>query len=102
MGGNRNLPDFYFERKLWLKGCEFVAGLDEVGRGCFVGPVVCGCVVFKKGSKSSICRKSRSGILESKLIFPYSTCTTYSTSIPINDSKKLTPRQREIASRWIK
>jgi len=38
-------PNFSFEKKLW-KRFGYVAGVDEVGRGSFAGPVVAGCVVF--------------------------------------------------------
>lgn len=34
------------EKSLWINGFELVCGLDEVGRGCFAGPVVVGAVVF--------------------------------------------------------
>ncbi|MEK7112115.1 MAG: ribonuclease HII [Patescibacteria group bacterium] len=70
-------PNFFFERKLWKKGFKHIAGVDEVGRGCFAGPVVAGCVIFENG-----------------LQIP--------ENIKINDSKKLTPRQRERANHWIK
>ena len=74
-------PDFSFERKYWKKGFRVVAGADEVGRGCFAGPVVAGCVAFTLNS--------RFDELASKKIF-------------INDSKKVTPKRREVASFWIK
>lgn len=34
------------EKSLWEKGYKIVCGIDEVGRGCFAGPVVVGAVVF--------------------------------------------------------
>lgn len=34
------------ERKLWQGGYKYICGVDEVGRGCFAGPVVAGAVVF--------------------------------------------------------
>ena len=75
---NKNiLPDFKFERSLWKVGYKVVAGVDEVGRGCFAGSVVTGCVAFEKD-------------------------TNIPDPITINDSKKLRPRQREIAAVWIK
>ena len=48
---------------------EFVAGLDEVGRGCGAGPVVTAAVIMPKGFKSPL----------------------------IRDSKKLSPKQRDEA-----
>jgi ribonuclease HII len=69
-------PNFRFEKKYWGRH-KSIAGVDEVGRGCFAGPVVAGCVVFKPNLRIS-------------------------QAVKINDSKKLTPRQREIADSWIR
>ena len=70
-------PDFSYEKKLWKKSFRHVAGCDEVGRGCFAGPVVAGCVIFSKSVKKGL-------------------------AVKINDSKKMTANQREKASYWIK
>lgn len=75
-------PNFFFEKKLRKKGFKYIAGVDEVGRGCLAGPVVTGAVVFAPE------------ITNSKLHLP--------NNIKIDDSKKLTSGQREIASKWIK
>lgn len=58
---------FRFERECWADGFEFVAGVDEVGRGPLAGPVVAAAVVFPRGAE-----------------FP---C--------VNDSKQLTGAERE-------
>lgn len=39
-------PTLERERALWAKGYEYVAGVDEVGRGPLAGPVVTAAVVF--------------------------------------------------------
>jgi len=70
-------PDYFFEDNLRKLGYKYIAGADEVGRGCFAGPVVAGCVVFKKA-----CSPPK--------------------NIKIDDSKRLTPKQREMAEVWIK
>lgn len=70
------LPNFSFEKKLWKKSFKYVAGLDEVGRGPFAGPIIAGCVVFKPETKIP-------------------------KNISINDSKKLTSKKRIIARKWI-
>jgi ribonuclease HII len=69
-------PNFRFEKKLWEK-YQYVAGVDEVGRGSFAGPVVAGCVVFSK-----------------KTIIP--------SEITIDDSKKVSPQKRVKSTHWIK
>lgn len=71
------LPDFSFEKNLYKKGYKYIAGVDEVGRGSFSGPVVAGCVVFPSvGWKTP--------------------------RIKINDSKMLSPKQRDLADKWIR
>ncbi len=40
---------YQYENELYNKGIEYVAGVDEVGRGPLVGPVVAACVVLPKG-----------------------------------------------------
>ncbi len=70
------LPDFSFEKKLWVDGVGLVYGADEVGRGCFAGPVVAACVSFSPDIKIP-------------------------ESILINDSKKLSAKKREEANGWI-
>lgn len=77
------LPDFKFEDKLWENGFPFVAGIDEVGRGCFAGPVVAGCVVFAEKTKLSLMQDTLAKAV-------------------IDDSKKLSAKQREVSAIWIK
>ena len=72
-------PNFKEEIKIWKKGCEFVIGVDEVGKGSFAGPVVAGAVIFRRGSNF------KDGVLSE-----------------INDSKLLNPKKRETLSKEIK
>jgi len=64
-----------FERKLWQKGLNHVAGVDEAGRGPLAGPVVAAAVVLPN-------RWAESGSFDERLR-------------DLNDSKLLTARQRE-------
>ena len=65
---NRVSPSFNLEREHWRSGCRYVAGLDEAGRGCLAGPVVAAAVILPPDA-----------------------------NIPgLNDSKKLSPRQRDV------
>ncbi len=42
-----NTVDLYqFENELWSEGVHYVAGVDEVGRGPLIGPVVTACVIL--------------------------------------------------------
>ena len=45
------IDNLIYEKELYSKGIEFVAGVDEVGRGPLVGPVVAACVVLPKNYK---------------------------------------------------
>lgn len=40
-----------FEEELWADGVEFIAGIDEVGRGPIAGPVVAAAVILPKHCK---------------------------------------------------
>jgi ribonuclease HII len=63
-----------FEKQLWLDGKSLVGGVDEVGIGPMAGPVVAAAVVFGPG-----------------------------TMLPeVDDSKQLTPSEREILDREIR
>lgn len=44
----RTKPTFEYESALWAKGMQHIAGIDEVGRGCFAGPVVTAAVILSK------------------------------------------------------
>jgi ribonuclease HII len=56
-----------FERPLWVRGLTRIAGVDEAGRGPLAGPVVAAAVIFRRGTRIR----------------------------GVNDSKQLTPEQRE-------
>ncbi len=64
-------PDFSFEAVLWEQGIQYIAGLDEVGRGALAGPVAAAAVVLPAGA------------------------STTAALIGIKDSKQLTAEQRE-------
>ncbi|MFV9509885.1 ribonuclease HII [Tepidibacillus sp. LV47] len=55
------------ERELWQRGIRYIAGIDEVGRGCLFGDVVAASVILPVDLEIE----------------------------GINDSKKLTPKKRE-------
>lgn len=72
------LPNLEFEKKLWQKGNRYVCAVDEVGRGSFAGPVVAGAVILQN------------------------TSVKLPGQPKIDDSKKMTARQREAADKWIR
>ena len=39
-----------FEEKLYQEGIEYIAGIDEAGRGPLAGPVVIGCTIMSRDS----------------------------------------------------
>lgn len=63
-----------FENQLWDKGCKYIAGIDEVGRGPLAGPVVCAAVILPKDFYL----------------------------LGLNDSKKLSKSKREAFYQYIK
>lgn len=75
-------PNFSFENKIWSKGFKNIAGVDEVGRGSFAGPVVAAAVVFNPNILHTI--------------------YDIQNDVRIDDSKKLTEFQRVRADEWIK
>lgn len=68
------MADFSYERELISAGFTRIAGVDEVGRGALCGPVVAAAVVF---APQQILEEREDWIQK------------------IDDSKILTPRQRE-------
>lgn len=76
-------PDFSFERQVWKKGFRVIAGVDEVGRGAWAGPIVASAVAFAPQIKN----------LKFKI---------ENLGVRVDDSKKLSPSQREKADLWIK
>lgn len=76
---------FSYEEELLTKGIRFVAGVDEVGRGCLAGPMTIGCVVYD---------------LERLMELKANTDTSWINDI--KDSKKLTPKKRDFLAEQIK
>ena len=62
-------PHLDYERRLTRQGHAAIAGLDEAGRGAWAGPVVAAAVILNLAKAPSLCK--------------------------VNDSKKLSPAQRE-------
>ena len=63
-----------YEQQYYSEDIKFIAGCDEAGRGCLLGPVVAGAVILPRDFKCDL----------------------------INDSKQLTEKQREEAYQIIK
>ncbi|MBI5302425.1 MAG: ribonuclease HII [Chloroflexi bacterium] len=59
-------PSLKFENVLWSCGLVHIAGLDEVGRGAWAGPVVAGAVILPR----DISRRALPGVRDSKLLSP--------------------------------
>jgi ribonuclease HII len=71
----KEAANFEYEKALWGRGVQFIAGIDEVGRGAWAGPVVAAAVVFP----------------------PF-----FNPSFTLFDSKILSPKQREKLAEEIK
>ncbi len=57
-------PTLNIEKELWSRGYRFIAGIDEVGRGAWAGPIVAAAVVFPQEVKIP------QGLRDSKLLTP--------------------------------
>jgi ribonuclease HII len=79
----KKLPTLWYERRLWNRGYRVVAGLDEVGRGAWAGPLVVGAVAFSR----ELCHLSNLKYLE---------------KIGIDDSKRLSKKRRAELAEVIK
>ncbi|MFH0856826.1 MAG: ribonuclease HII [bacterium] len=58
-----NFPTLNYEKKLFSQGYNFIAGVDEAGRGAWAGPLVAATVIMPRG-------KIIEGVRDSKLISP--------------------------------
>ncbi|RJQ37910.1 ribonuclease HII [Candidatus Microgenomates bacterium] len=63
-------PNFEEEIKAFSKGYDYVIGIDEVGRGCFAGPVTVGAVAVNKNYDFEGQIKELTEINDSKLLKP--------------------------------
>ena len=61
-------PDTLFESELWDGGIQYIAGLDEAGRGALAGPVSVGAVVLPKDK--TLLSSTLSGARDSKQMTP--------------------------------
>ncbi len=61
------IPTLRFERAFWARELSHVAGLDEVGRGAWAGPVVAGAVILPRVGKDW---RLLSKVRDSKLLSP--------------------------------
>jgi len=60
----KNINDnLEIEKRFWGLGYNYIAGVDEVGRGCLAGPVVAAAVIFSKDTVIE-------DITDSKLLSP--------------------------------
>lgn len=53
------LPTFTEERALIIRGITIIAGVDEVGCGCWAGPVYAGAVILPLDSRIGLIRDSK-------------------------------------------
>ena len=60
-----NLPTLDYEKRLWSRGIQYVAGLDEAGRGCWAGPVAAAAVILPAEKEI---QKKLAGVRDSKLM----------------------------------
>lgn len=64
----RAKPTLKFESDLWDSGLQFIAGLDEAGRGALAGPVAVGAVILP--SDKPLLSRTLSRVRDSKQLTP--------------------------------
>lgn len=74
-----------YEKTIWSRGVEHIAGVDEAGRGCLAGPLVAAAVILNK-------RHLRNNDVSVQMSAMYR---------EINDSKLLTPKKRKTLYEFI-
>ncbi len=60
------VPSLKFERAFWSRALTRVAGIDEVGRGAWAGPVVAGAVILPR----DVSRRDLARVRDSKMLSP--------------------------------
>lgn len=67
-----NVPDFSYENRYLTGGYKYIAGIDEVGRGCWAGPLVAAAVILPPATKfqNPNDKYQIDGITDSKLLTP--------------------------------
>lgn len=97
-------PTFKHERQLWSQGYRYVAGVDEVGRGAWAGPLVAAAVIFPSPRESTV--NSHSAAEEKPFGFirqPEGLGNRRRHDFTLlRDSKLLSPTQREKLAPLIK
>ena len=78
-------PDLVFERELWKSGLNYIAGMDEAGRGALAGPVAVGAVILPNDPILLLGTRRSRGELSA-----------------VRDSKQMSAIQRECAAPRIK
>lgn len=81
----RDNPDIVFELELWKSGVQYIAGLDEAGRGALAGPVAAGAVILP--NDKTLLTSTLAGARDSKQMTPLERDT-------------LAPKIRETALAW--
>jgi ribonuclease HII len=82
--GMTSPPDLFYENNLWFSW-QYLAGLDEAGRGALAGPVCVGAVILPRDNPLLL--QTLSGVRDSKQLTP-------------RRREKLAPCIKEVALAW--
>lgn len=80
----RDVPDWALEALCWQAGLQYVAGMDEAGRGALAGPVSVGVVILPT---DTALLRTLEGVRDSKQMTPL-------------ERARLAPRIRSISLAW--
>ncbi|MDD6272180.1 MAG: ribonuclease HII [bacterium] len=76
-----------YENELYDKGIEYIAGVDEVGRGPLIGNVVCACVILPKDYYNEDIKDSKK-LSEKKREMLYDVIMENAISVGIGESNE--------------
>lgn len=102
------MQNLRFEKELYSKKIKFIAGIDEVGRGCLAGPMVVGAVILNPNHLRRLIELRNMSLLiplkrdSASSYFSRKNSKNNDVSyLEITDSKKLSPKKRKRLSNFI-
>jgi len=88
------VTNIQFEQDLLDKNIQYIAGVDEVGRGCLAGPMVVAAVIL---NAADLCKLANNDVTDLETV----QTEEFQKYTQINDSKLINPNKRSELSKFI-